>query len=76
MNGLTPQYLVDPVPVPRRHLFGRRPTNDLYEFSYRNQRFLNSFYPDSVICWNRLSPETRKIETLANFKEIILRYKT
>ena len=32
MNGQTPQYLVDPVPVPRRHLFGRHPTNDLYEF--------------------------------------------
>ena len=73
MNGLTPQYLVDPVPVPRRHLFGRHPTNDLYEFSYRNQRFLNSFYPDSVICWNKLSPETRKIDTLKKFKENILK---
>ena len=73
MNGLTPQYLVDPVPMPRRHLFGRHPTNDLYEFSYRNQRFLNSFYPDSVVCWNKLSPETRKIDTLKKFKENILK---
>ena len=73
MNGQTPQYLVDPVPVPRRHLFGRHPTNDLYELSYRNQRFRNSFYPDSVISWNKLSPETRKIDTLKKFKEIILK---
>ena len=73
MNGLTPQYLVDPVPVPRRHLFGRHTTNDLYEFKYRNQRFLNSFYPDSVICWNKLSPETRKIDTIKQFKENVLK---
>ena len=73
MNDLTPQYLVDPVPMPRRHLFGRHPTNDLYEFSCRNQRFQNSFYPDSVICWNELSPETRKIDTLEKFKANILK---
>ena len=73
MNDLTPQYLVDPVPMPRRHLFGRHPSNDLYEFSCRNQRFQNSFYPDSVICWNKLSPETRKIDTLKQFKDNILK---
>ena len=73
MNDLTPQYLVDPVPMPRRHLFGRHPTNDLYEFTCRNQRFQNSFYPDSVICWNKLSPETRKIDSLKKFKENILK---
>ena len=44
MNGLTPQYLVDPIPMPRRHLFGRRITTDLYQFHWRNKRFLHSFY--------------------------------
>ena len=29
MNRLTPQYLLDPIPMPRRHLFGRYATNDL-----------------------------------------------
>ena len=72
MNGLTPQYLVDPIPVPRRHLFGRHITNDLYEFSYRNHRFLNSFYPDSVLCWNSLGPEIRNLETLSSFKNKLL----
>ena len=72
MNGFTPQYLVDPIPVPRRHLFGRHITNDLYEFSYRNQRFLNSFYPDSVLCWNSLGPEIRNLETLSSFKNKLL----
>ena len=72
MNVLTPQYLLDPIPMPRRHLFGRYATNDLYEFSWRNLRFLHSFYPDSVITWNSLGPETRNIETLSGFKKKLL----
>ena len=72
MNGLTPQYLLDPIPMPRRHLFGRYATNDLYQFSCRNLRFLRSFYPDSVIAWNNLDPDTRKIETISQFKSKLL----
>ena len=73
MNGLTPQYLLDPVPVPRRHLFGRHATNDLYEFTWRNFRFLHSFYPDSVLSWNNLGPEIRNLETLSDFKNKLLK---
>ena len=73
MNGLTPQYLFDPIPMPRRHLFGRYATNALYEFSWRNLRFLRSFYPDSVIIWNNLGPEIRKIETLSGFKRELVK---
>ena len=73
MNGLTPQYLLDPVPAPRRHLFGRHATNDLYEFSWRNLRFLYSFYPDCVLVWNSLGPEIRNIETLSGFKNKLLK---
>ena len=66
MNGLTPQYLLDPIPVPRRHLFGRHATNDLYEFTSRNLRFPYSLYPDSVLSWNnKLGPEVRQIDTLS-----------
>ena len=73
MNGLTPQYLLDPIPMPRRHLFGRHMTNDLYKFTCRNNRFLYSFYPDSVNCWNDLGPELRKIETLSGFKRALIK---
>ena len=55
-----------------RHLFGRHAQNDLYTFSWRNLRFLYSFFPDSVIAWNNLGPETRKIETLSGFKKKLL----
>ena len=73
MNGLTPKYLLHPIPMPRRHLFGRHITNDLYKVNCRNKRFLNSFYPDSINCWNELDPDTRKIETLSRFKSAILK---
>ena len=73
MNGLTPQYLVDPIPMPRRHLFGRHITNDIYCFSHRNDRFLYSFYPDAVNSWNALDADVRKTETLSGFKKIILK---
>ena len=56
----------------RRDLFGRHATNDLYEFTWRNLRFLHSFYPDSVISWNILGPEYRKLETLSDFKKKLL----
>ena len=71
INNLTPQYLLDPIPMPRRHLFGRHITNDLYKFTCRKNRFLYSFYPNSVICWNDLGPEMRKIDTLSKFKKEI-----
>ena len=73
MNGLTPQYLVDPIPMPRRHLFGRHVTNDIYCFSYRNDRFLYSFYPDAVNSWNALDADVRKTETLSGFKNTIMK---
>ena len=71
MHGLTPQYLVDPVPLSRRHLFGNFITNDLHPMRYRNQRFRNSFYPDAVSCWNDIGPEHRKLETIKSFKSTL-----
>ena len=72
IKGLIPAYLVDPIPVPRRHLFGRHARNDLYKFHCRNKRFLDSS-PDSVFLWNELGPEMRNIESLSKFKTAILK---
>ena len=69
MNGLTPQYLFDPVTPPRTHLYGTSTTNDLHPMKCRTQRFKNSFFPDGIDCWNNIGPEIRKIETLSSFKK-------
>ena len=68
MTGLTPQYLRDPVPPPRSHLYGTSSTNDLHPMRCRTQRFQNSFYPDAVNCWNEIGPDIRKLDTLKSFK--------
>ena len=73
MHGLTPQYLVEPVPPLRRHLFGTSITNDLHPMRWRNTRFKNSFFPDAVKCWNDIGPEIRNLDKISKFKSAIMR---
>ena len=44
IKNLTPQYLRDPIPSPRSHLYGTSNTNDLHPMHCRTQRFQNSFF--------------------------------
>ena len=71
MHGLTPQYLVDPVPPLRRHLFGTNIRNELHPMRWRTQRFKNSFYPDAVSSWNSIGPELRKTDKISVFKSTL-----
>ena len=71
MHSLTPQYLVDPVPPTRRHLFGTSIRNQLHPVRWRTQRFLNSFYPDAVKSWNNLGPELRQTDKISIFKSTL-----
>ena len=64
MNGLTPNYMRDPIPEPIRHLYGLRPTNVIRPLRCRNDRFQKSFYPDSIKCWNCIGPEFRETPAL------------
>ena len=73
MNGLTPEYLRTPIPSLRGHLFGYRYTNILNAIFCRNDRYLNSFFPDTVNMWNDLGPELRGAESLSIFKKYILK---
>ena len=45
MHGITPKYLLDPIPMPRRHLFGRHITNDLYKFHLEKKKISSLFLP-------------------------------
>ena len=71
MTGLTPQYLRDPVPPQRSHLYGTSSTNDLHPMRCKTQRFQNSFYPNAVNCWNDIGPDIRKLDTLNRFKSTL-----
>ena len=44
-NGLTPEYLRNPVPSPRTHLFGTRSGNDVPNIICRTTSYMDSFFP-------------------------------
>ena len=73
MNNLTPNYLREPLPPLKTHLFGRHPTNVLHPIVCRNDRYLNSFFPNSVNSWNDIGPELRSATSLSIFKTNILK---
>ena len=70
-HSLTPQYLADPVPPTRRHLFGTSIRNQLHPMRWRTQRFRNSFYPDAVKSWNNIGPELRQTDKISTFKSTL-----
>ena len=72
-NGLTPEYLRDPVPSPRTHLFGTRSGNDVPNIICKTTSYIDSFYPHAVKIWNDIGPDLRKPTRLSIFKSNILR---
>ena len=72
MHGLTPKYLVDPVPPLRRHLYGYNIRNEVHPMSWQTHRFKNSFYPDAVNSWNNIGPDLRQTEKISAFKSAIV----
>ena len=73
MNGLTPEYLRIPTLTLRSHLFGYRYSNVLKDITCKNERYKNSFFPDSLSLWNDLGSELRGSESLAVFKRNLLK---
>ena len=67
-NGLTPPYLREPLPPPRTHLYGLRSANVLEEIRFHSDSYRDSFYPDSIRCWNRIGYALRNSPTLKSFK--------
>ena len=68
----TPPYLKDPIPPIRSHLFGSRSVNVINEIRCKSKSYSNSFYPDSIRCWNKIGPELRNSPNLKSFKRGIL----
>ena len=71
-NNLTPPYLKDPIPALRSHLFGSRSENVINEIRCKSKSYSNSFYPDTIRCWNKIGPELRNSPNLRSFKLRIL----
>ena len=66
---MVPNYLREPVRFPQRIL--RSP--DIPLIKHRTDRYLHSFYPDSIINWNNIGIEIREAKTISIFKNTLLR---
>ena len=53
-NALMPSYMKDSLPPLKNHPYSTRSEFVLHELKCHSDSFINSFYPDSVRCWNRL----------------------
>ena len=71
VNHLTPDYLRHPIPsLQNRYVL--RSANNVHTLPWRNARFQNSFYPDSIKSWNNLGPILTCDKSLSIFKRSIL----
>ena len=71
-NDLSPPYLKDPVSSKRNPSVSTRSTAVLNELKCKSNSYRNSFYPDSIRCWNKLFPACRNSPNLRVFKASIL----
>ena len=56
------------IPPIRTHLFASRSENVLNEIRCKSNSYTNSFYPDSIRCWNKIGLELRNSNNLNSFK--------
>ena len=67
-NGMTPSYLKEPVRFPQRTLR----SSDIPLLKSRTDRYLHSFYPDSVKNWNNIGTQIREAKSISVFKKTML----
>ena len=72
MKHKTPDYLKTPIQSLQQQV-GYRSTNVIETICCRTDRYLNSFFPDSVIAWNGIGPVLRGAKSLSIFKKNILK---
>ena len=74
LNNEHPQYLFNLIPV-RPTLYPTRNALNIPLLNANHNFFKNSFFPSTIIEWNKLDPGLRKAESLLLFKTNILKFK-
>ena len=69
VNGLTPSFLSDIVPVQPQHRYNLRNLAIVPSMLCRTNRFLESFFPYTIKLWNKLPENIRQSKTLDKFKQ-------
>ena len=73
LNNEHPQYLFNLIPI-RPTLYPTRNALNIPLLNANHNFFKNSFFPSTIIEWNKLDPGLRKAESLSLFKTNILKF--
>ena len=73
LNNKHPQYLFNLIPI-RPTLYPTRNALNIPLLNTNHNLFNNSFFPSTVIEWNKLDPGFTKAESLSLFTTIILKF--
>ena len=68
-----PKYLFNIIPVTESR-YDTRNTNNIPQFKVKHNFFRNSFFPSTVIEWNKFDLNIRDSESLNNFKKSLLKF--
>ena len=68
-----PQYLYNLIPV-RQALYSTRNVLNIPLLNTNHNFFKNSFFPSTIIDWNKIDPSLKKAGSLSLFKTYILRF--
>ena len=69
-NHIAPQYLCNMIPEqPNTNEYNLRGNSAVRTVKCRTDVYARSFLPDTIKLWNHLTPETKNIETVSNFKK-------
>ena len=72
MNNLTPLYMKEPIPPLHQSQYFLRDRDSVGRIKARTEKFQASFYPNSILEWNKLKPEIRHSQSVAIFKSRLL----
>ena len=70
-SGL-PEYLFDLIPQ-NNHLYNTRSLEDVTTFYSRTDAFKYSFFPSTILEWNKLERKIRQSSTLLTFRNSLLK---
>ena len=72
INNTTPDYTRFPIPALHLSNYSLRTQPSAGQIWARTEKFKSSFYPNSLLEWNRLDPEIRESPSVSIFKKKLL----
>ena len=72
-NAKSPDYLFQLIPL-KKSSYTTRNAHNIPFFKFRHVFFLNSFFPCTIIEYNKLAPDLRNSDSFSAFKKSILNF--